>query len=108
MEETILRSDAMKIIDSGQLINIAFVTADRRRGTGGKYIELKQWAKVKETPNTDAHPGQLATPRRDLIKDPNHGLHKTFNICNPQNPAVHIHKVHYRLIHMLNGKRVVQ
>ncbi len=99
----------MNIVDSGQLINISFVTADRRRGTGGKLIEVKQWAKVKEqTPDQNAHPGQMHTPKRDLARDPNHGLHKTFNISNPQNHSIHIHKVHYRLMVTLNGKTIIQ
>ncbi len=106
MGDTILRSEAMKIIDSGELVNIAFVTADRRRGTGGKYISLKQWCKVRQTPDSNALPGR--TPRRDLARDPNHGLNKTFNLHNPANPSVHPHKVHYRLVVELNGKSIIQ
>lgn len=108
MEETILRSEAFKIIDRGELVNIDFVTADRRRGTGGKYISVKQWCKVQQqTPDQNALPKDIHTPKKDLVKDPGHRLNKTFNICNPRFPSLHIHKVHYRLFVRLNGKTVL-
>lgn len=109
MEETILRSKAMQIIDSGELFDIGFVTADRRRGTGGEYIQLKQWCKVKQdTPNQEVLPQDIRPPKKDLARDPNHRANKTFNIWNPRHSSAHIHKVHYRLFDRFNGKRVLQ
>jgi hypothetical protein len=45
MVETILRSEAMREIDSGVSFDLVFITADRRRGTGGELIEVKDWQK---------------------------------------------------------------
>jgi hypothetical protein len=106
--ETILRSVAWKIIDSGELFDIGFVTADRRRGTGGDYKELKGYRKVMKEQVSEHLPGKVHTPKRDLRKDPQHSVHKTFNICNPNNPNIHMHKVHYRLFDRFNGKTVLQ
>jgi len=105
--ETILRSEAKREIDTGKPFNLAFVTADRRRGTGGEYIEVKNWQKVKEDPAPEALPGKPAL-KPELTKKPDHWIHKTFNIFNPANPKQHPIKVHYRLMDVFNGKRIIQ
>lgn len=107
MEPTILRKDALALIHSGNLVDIAFVTADRRRGTGGNYIQLKRVCKVEKDKSTAVPPsgGQGAA---GATKAPNHHAHKTINLHDPVRSFMHIHKVHIRLIHFLNGKRVIQ
>jgi hypothetical protein len=100
----ILRSEVLKIAESGEHFDMVFVTADRRRGTGGDLIDVKQWQKVdaKRT-----KPGQRRAPRAQRSKDPNHWENKTINICNPNNNSQHPIAVHYRLIQFFNGKRVI-
>ncbi len=111
MSEVILRSNAWKLIDSGEPFDLGFVTADRRRGTGGEYKEVKGYRKVQKQANTTTLPGtaskQIRTAEK-LKSDPNHGLHKTINIFDPRNPKNHIVKVHYRLFDRFNGKTVLQ
>jgi len=108
MEQTILRSEAKKIIESGVLFDLAFVAADRRRGTGGEYIDVKNWQKMMSAPAEENQPGKPESQKLQALKDPNHWLHKTFNIHNPTNRSVHPIKVHYRLMHRINGKTIIQ
>lgn len=108
MSGTILRKEAWKSIDGGEPFNLGFVTADRRRGTGGEYKEVTGFRKVQKDPV----PGiKLARPHRlssELKRNPNHGVHKTINIYDPRDPKQHIIKVHYRLFDRFNGKTVLQ
>jgi hypothetical protein len=102
----ILRSEVLKVADSGEHFNAVFVTADRRRGTGGDLIEVKDWQKILAD-----HPGQRVPGRRRAaigsIKAPNHWENKTINIHNPNNKLQHPISMHIRLIQFFNGKRVV-
>ena len=107
MEETILRSDVMRQIDSDGSFSMEFVTCDRRRGTGGELIEVKSWQKLNASADIEVLPGQARQKARQMIKDPNHWKNKTINIWNPLNRSLHPHKVHFRLIQSFNGKRVV-
>ncbi|MGN7786800.1 hypothetical protein ACTJIJ_19865 [Niabella sp. 22666] len=104
MEPTILRKDALALIHSGNLVDIAFVTADRRRGTGGNYITLKRVCKVEKDKSAAVPP----SGRQGASRPANHHAHKTINLHDPVRSFMHIHKVHIRLIHFLNGKRVIQ
>jgi hypothetical protein len=108
MAETILRSEAWKLIDSGQPFNLGFVTADRRRGTGGEYKEVKGYRKVQNNPSVETRAGKPHRLSSQLKRNPNHGIHKTINICDPRDPKKHITKVHYRLFDLFNGKTVLQ
>jgi hypothetical protein len=106
--DTILRSEVLKEVDSGEPFTMEFVTADRRRGTGGKWIRVENWVKKVGQPAENFPPGKI---RRQSIqqpkKDPDHYRHGTFNIENPGNKALHLHKVHTVLIQTFNGKKVV-
>lgn len=105
--ETILRSEAKKIIDSGMRFSLAFVKADRRRGEAGEYVQVNNWQKVQQDPAPEAIPGQPAL-KKELARDPSHQVHKTFNIFNPADRRQHPVKVHYRLMHIFNDKIIVQ
>lgn len=115
--ETILRSEARKIIDSGVPFSLSFVKADRRRGLAGEYVAVTHYQKVNRDTPVEAMPhrpelkpllpSQKAV-KVELIKDPNHQVHKTFNIFNPANPKKNPIKVHYRLMHIINEKLIVQ
>jgi hypothetical protein len=108
MSGTILRSEAWKLIDSGEPFNLGFVTADRRRGTGGDYKEVSGYRKVKKDPLPEVKVGKPQLLSSSLNKNPNHGLHKTVNIYDPRDPKKHITKIHYRLFDRFNGKTVLQ
>lgn len=110
-ENVILRHDAWKQMDTGDLFDITFITADRRRGTGGQRITFASAQKIKREAIPDSIPltQQMALKKEQkLIKDPNHGVNKTINIHVPNDRSVHVHKLHYRLFTWFNGKRVIQ
>jgi hypothetical protein len=106
MEATVLRSEAWKIIDSGEPFDLEFVTADLRRKTGGKYIRVHLWVKKPGRMAVEILPGEK--PHRARIgKDPRHHTNKTCVIYNPRNSEAHPVTIHYRLIQYLNGKRII-
>lgn len=107
--DTILRSEILKLIDTRASFDMEFVTADRRRGTGGKLILVKAWQKRPGQPVEDTIPGgNLKHSQADKrLKDPSHYKHGTINIFNPSNKAIHPHKVHVPLILTFNSKRVI-
>lgn len=91
-------------LDSGQPFSMTFITADRRRGTGGEIIRVRNWAKCQQ---------QTATPELSILptstgqgKKPNHYFNKTRNIFNLREPRT-TRKVHIRLICEFNGKQVI-
>jgi len=107
MEETILRSEVLKLADEGDPFDMVFVTCDRRRGTGGELVTVRQWQKVSGGDVVTKVPGQLRKTMKAIVKNPNHWVNKTLNIHNPNNRALHPYKVHFRLIQFFNGKRVI-
>lgn len=105
--ESILRSDVLKLIDTGEPFTMEFVTADRKRGTAGKLIRVENWIKVKQPP-VDQRGGTSAAPAPSgTFKDPNHYGNGTINIQNPTFKQLHIHKVHSALILTFNGKKLI-
>jgi len=101
--DTILRSDVMKAILTGQPFDLDFVTCDRRRGTGGQLITVKKWRKMKEDLPEDIMPGKKRFIRR---KESDNYRHKTFTIFNPANRKQHPVTVHFRLMDVFNGKKI--
>lgn len=81
---------------------MAYVTADRKKGTGGQIKHVQNWVRC----DLAAMPEPVL--RRNRItteKMPNHIEHKTKNIMNPATRD--IRKVHIRLITEFNGRRVI-
>lgn len=108
MEQTILRHEVLKAMDTGKPFDLVFITADRRRGTGGKVKSVKGWAKiVGDAPVTERRPGEFKHIQA-LTKNPRHSKHKTINIFNPGNDRDHAISVHWRLMVFFNGKRILQ
>jgi hypothetical protein len=105
--DTILRSKVLEEIDSFEPVSLEIITADRRRGTGGKWISLENWVKVRsEDAPAIGHAGNA--PSKNISKkDPGHYQHGTINMENPGNKALHIVKVHIPLIQTFNGKKVI-
>ncbi len=107
LSQVIRRSEVIRTIRTGEPFTLEFVTADERRGTGGQLIKVVDWQKITADPAKEGSPGQLQTPSSALPKDPQHHVHKTFNIYNPKNSREHPIKVHYRLIVTFENKRVI-
>lgn len=107
-EQTILRHEMLNEIDNGEPFDLVFITADRRRGTGGKIKRVSAWVKIKGGEQVSRIPGEFKLIIGSSKKDPRHLEHKTINIHNPNNASDHVYKVHWRLIIFFNSKRVLQ
>lgn len=107
MEDVILRSKVMEQLDETDGFDMIFVTADRKRGTGGELVEVRDWQKMDGNTPTERMPGRNRKPATAMKKDPNHWENKTINIFNPANLQQHPIKVHYRLIQFFNRQRVI-
>lgn len=105
-ETTIFRHDVLKAIDTGETFDLVFITADRRRGTGGKVKIVKDWAKVKGDPADIRIPGKQLSQTKLCELRKAAGL-KIFNIFNPSDLSDHIISVHYQLMMIFNGKRII-
>lgn len=104
-DETILRHEALRDIDTGDAFDLEFVTCDRARGTGGLIKKVHGWVKVKGDPADVRLPGkQLSKSQLNSLRKAT-GI-KAFNIYNPDAPR-QIIKVHYRLMQFFNGKRII-
>lgn len=107
MEETIFRHEVLEAMDTGDPFDLVFITADRKRGTGGQIKRVENWVKIKRENDPNVSFG-TGTSMTGLNKNPDHTRHNTFNICNPANPGQHPYKVHWRLMIFFNGKRILQ
>lgn len=96
--------EVLDTIESGKPFDITFITADRKKGTGGEIKRYTGWVKC----DLAAMPEPVLRRNRipvNSLKEAAHRLHKTKNIMNPVTRD--IRKVHIRLITEFNGKRVV-
>lgn len=118
MEETILRSQVFREVLNGAPFDMIWVTADRRRGTGGDLISAEGWMVCGyDTAGKNQASGVSVTELMILkeessdgdrqTKDPNHSDNGTVNVFNPANSGVHPITVHWDLIQFFNGKRVI-
>lgn len=105
-QELILRSEAMKIVNAGRPFSLAFVTADRRRGTGGYWLQVKDYMKLRDDLPADARPRGYVK-KHERKRESNNFSNKTFRIFNPANKAAHPITVHFRLIQNINGKQII-
>jgi hypothetical protein len=90
-------------IDSGEPFSMTYITADRKKGTGGQIKACKNWVKCDLA--TMPEPILRRNKMYEVARDPKHIEHRTKNIMNPATRD--IRKVHIRLITEFNGKRVV-
>ena len=97
----------MKQIDEQDMFDLVFVTADRKRGTGGELVSVRNWQKLNVNTPTEQVPGRIRKTVTAMKKDPNHWENKTINIFNPNNKLQHPVKVHYRLMQFFNGQRIL-
>lgn len=91
---------------SGQPFDMEFVTADRRRGTGGDLIHVRKWMKLRENLPNEKLPGSFA-PKFKRQKESNNWNNRTFRIFNPADRSKHPITVHFRLIVSFNSKTVL-
>jgi len=97
---TIELYEVISHIDSGRPFNMTYVTADKKKGTGGQIKVVKNWVRCDLAAMPD-----IILRRNKVDKMPRHQEHKTKNIMNPATRD--IKKVHIRLICEFNGRRVV-
>lgn len=103
--------DQMEQLDEAGMpvkFQIKFVTADRKRGTGGEIIEIKDGRKC-----VGKRKGKVVFDMRKTVstvstapripRDPHHWVNSTRNIILPNGL---IRTVHIRLIIEFNGKKV--
>lgn len=104
--ESITLKEVLSWMDSGQPFSIAFITASKKSGTGGEWIEIAEATKSGwMTPADRKLQEKLQAPSEGLRKDPKHYENSTRNIRIVANND--IRKVHIRLIRRFNGKTVL-
>lgn len=89
-------------IESGAYFSIRFITADVKKGTGGKVLEIPK-ARIARS-FLHSLPNPARTKDADKMRDPNHAQHFTRNI---ELPNKQIRKVHPFLITHLNHEPVL-
>lgn len=82
------------------MFNIKFVTADKKRMSGGEIIEIKYAKKCIGIRNNEA----VFDTGNKKRKKPNHYINSTRNILCPNGQ---IRKIHIRLITEFNGQKVI-
>jgi len=108
--EGILFSEVYKAIMSGEPFDATVISCDTKRGTGGKIIRLEGWMICQNTEDTGEVPVSenfTAGRKTSQSKDPNHDEHGTVNVFNPANKEVRPRTIHWDLIRIFNGKRVI-
>lgn len=96
--------EALKIIESGDVVSLKYVTYDHKRKTGGEIRILEQ--------------GMITTPKRNRVKTntnasstkaQNHykSFTRNFFVCIDGERTASIKKIHLNFILELNGKKVM-
>lgn len=89
--------EAINILKRGEWVSLRFITADTRKGVGGKVIEFSRCRfSRKSSTKTASHEGNL--------KAQNHHLHFTMNV---QLPGGQTRKLHPPLITHINNNEVL-
>lgn len=102
--DSILFKDMIAYLDSGQPFSLSFVTHDKKRGTGGEWINVKSAVKFMAKGQL-AKSIEAAQPSFTMIsRNPKHFENSTRNI-KLENGS--IRKVHIRLIRLFNNKTVI-
>jgi hypothetical protein len=104
--EVITLSEVLRIYESGEAFSITFITADRRKGTGGerRHYPVAQRCRLHEMPANLLKRNGFRSTATDK-KSPNHWENKTRNIYIPATGE--IRKLHIKLIVSFNNKRVL-
>jgi len=89
-------------MDTGDPFHIVFITADRKRGTGGDIKELDGWKKTTHQ-REQKLPGDFATVAKSTTTA---APRKTITIFNPLDPSDHAISVHIRTMVFFNHQRI--
>lgn len=102
--------EVMDTIRKGDAFDITWITADRKRKTGGKILQLRNAIRSDKPDNgvkKDVVAPEVAEVSNHTIpkRDPNHFKNDTINIR--KRGTQRIMKVHPNLITMFNNKHVI-
>ena len=92
--------EAVDIIQAGDWCALTFITADVKKGTGGKVIDIAKCRIARRRQTETSRPGVILIQS----KDPNHNFHFTRNM---ELPNKMIRKVHPILITHINNQPVI-
>lgn len=118
----ILLSEALKILHSGAVCSLTYVTADYKRGTGGQLVFIPACViynnrlpeDMENTPTLMSGASQIVNRKSKIVnlkhtvlqlKNPHHHANKTRNIYIPKTRQ--IKKLHIKLITEFNGHKVL-
>lgn len=96
--------EATKLIKSGQLVSLKFVTYDKRRKTGGK-IRFIEEARIRKVNSSEE---KASNSILSNSKDPGHFEHSTFavNTCIDGHATAEVKKIHWFLLLEVNGIKI--
>lgn len=97
--------DAIRIIQTGAWVNLAYLSYNHKTGESGKIIRLPRcrWSRdTKGEENLD-HFAQTGI-RAAGTKPQNHNKHFTINM---KMPSGQIRKLHLRLLFMINNQKIL-
>ncbi len=99
----------LELMDSGLPFDITYVTADVKKGTGGKLVSIRKCTKTgyKAKDGTKLTAATLRKLKGESIiadKNPNHFGNFTRNIVIP---GQEVRTVHIDLITRFNGKKIL-
>lgn len=105
-DDSITLKEVIDQIDSGALIgSICFVTSDKKRDTGGEWIEIRDARKhTFLNKNEQAKLDKVQPITSGVAKDPQHYQNSTRNLKLKNGE---IRKIHLRLIRKFNTKTVI-
>jgi hypothetical protein len=102
--EIIRLRDALDLMEKPTPFSIAFVTADKKRKTGGNLIRMENCLQSGYLSGKDPEERKDVEPSA-TTKNPNHSYNGTRNIF--VKGATRLTKIHIRLITQFNNKKVV-
>lgn len=106
--DVITLSEVLQAIHSGAVCSLTYVTADRKRGTGGqlRHLDKAVLCKLSDMPANVLRRNGISAPMlSDARRYANHHEHKTRNMYLPATQE--IRKVHIKLITQFNNKTVI-
>ena len=104
--DTILRSEAVKIINTGVACTVEFVECNRKKGTGGKLRKLINWCRLTMDVPVTGLPG-IYQAKETWERQNNTMENEMIMLRDPDNNMKHPIPVHYWLLCSFNGKRII-
>jgi hypothetical protein len=104
VQATITLKEVLAFMDTGEEFDMAFVTDDENRGTGGEWIEVKNVHKTEYVTKVELAKMNRAQPQMEVLRNPNHYPNSTRNIVFRSGE---VRTIAIRLIRRFNGKTVM-